>query len=146
MIRALAYLPFAAMLAACAAPQSEAPQAAAPAPVPSPAPVPEGPAYVATPQPDGVVRVKGPAKHEDDLAGHHCTAANIATKDGAATIEWVGGVARPLAEGFEADMAYQFGADPRAARWDEPEKGGAVLTANWLRYCDQAGIPREDRA
>ena len=101
---------------------------------------------MATPGADGVIRVKGPAKHEDDLAGHHCTAAKIATKDGAATIEWVGGVARPVAEGFEADMAYEFGADASAARWDEPEKGGAVLTANWLPYCDQAGIPREDKA
>lgn len=144
MIRLLAYAPLAVMLAACAAPQSEAPKAAAP--VPAPAPIPEGPTYLATPQADGVVRVKGPARHEDDLAGHHCTAAKIATKDGAATIEWVGGVARPAPEGFEADMAYQFGADPGAARWDEPEKGGAVLTANWLPYCDQAGIPREDRA
>ena len=102
--------------------------------------------YVATTEADGVIRVKGPAKHEDDLAGHHCTAAKIATQDGAATIEWVGGVARPAEIGFEADMAYEFGADPSAARWDEPEKGGAVLTANWLPYCDQAGIPREDKA
>lgn len=140
MIRSLAYLSLAATLAACAAPRSEGPKAAAPQP--------EAPTatYVATPQPDGVVRVRGPAKHEDDLAGHHCTAAKIATKDGAATIEWVGGVARPAAEGFEADMAYQFGADPKAARWDEPEKGGAVLTANWLPYCDAAGIAREDKA
>lgn len=145
MIRAFAYLPLAVMLAACAAPQSEAPQAAAPVP-PAPAPVPEGSAYVATSQPDGVVRVKGPAKHEDDLAGHHCAAAKIATKDGAATIEWVGGVARPAVEGFEADMAYEFGADASKARWDDPEKGGAVLTANWLPYCDEAGIAYEDAA
>lgn len=139
MIRKLAYLPLAVMLAACAAPQVSAP-------VPAPAPVPEGPAYVATVQADGVLRVKGPAKHEDDLAGHHCTAAKIATKDGAATIEWVGGVARPAAGGFEADMAYEFGTDPGAARWDEPEKGGAVLTANWLPYCDEAGIAYEGKA
>ena len=116
MIHRLAYLPLVVMLAACAAPQAEAPRAAAPAP----APVLEGPAYVATPQADGVVRVNGPAKHEDDLAGHHCTAAKIATKDGAATIEWVGGVARPAEVGFEADMAYQFGVDPGQARWDVP--------------------------
>lgn len=144
MIRKLAYLPLAVMLAACAAPQAEAPQAVAP--VPAPAPVPEEPAYVATPQADGVVRVKGPAKHEDDLAGHHCTAAKIATKDGAATIEWVGGVAKPADDGFEADMAYQFGADPGKARWDDPEKGGAVLTANWLPFCVEAGIEYEDAA
>lgn len=139
MIRFLAYAPL-AMLAACAAPRSEAPQAAAPTPTEPTV------KYVAATSADGVLRVKGPAKHEDDLAGHHCTAAKIATKDGAATIEWVGGVARPVGEGFEADMAYEFGADPDAARWDEPEKGGAVLTANWLPYCDQAGIPREDKA
>lgn len=131
------------MLAACAAPQSEAPQAAAP----SPAPVPETQsAFVATAQADGVLRVKGPAKHEDDLAGHHCTAAKIATKDGAATVEWVGGVARPATGGFVADLAYEFGADASKARWDDPEKGGAVLTANWLPYCDQAGIAYEDAA
>lgn len=140
MIRWLAYAPLAAMLAACAAPQSEAPQAAAPKKV---EPVFD---YVAIPQADGSLRVQGPAKHEDDLAAHHCIAARVATKEGAATIEWVGGVARPAPEGFEADMAYEFGADPSAARWDEPEKGGAVLTANWLPYCDEAGIPREDKA
>ncbi len=142
MIWKLAYLPLAAMLAACAAPQAETPQTVAPAPEPSQPKL----TYVATPQADGGVRIKGPAKHEDDLAGHHCTAAQIATKDGAATIEWAGGVARPTAEGFEADLAYEFGFDPAAARWDEPEKGGAVLTTNWLFYCDEAGIPQKDKA
>lgn len=142
MIRKLAYLPLAAMVAACAAPQAEAPKAAAPAPEPAPVP----PAYVASTQADGVLRVSGPAKHEEDLAGHHCTAAKIATKDGAATVEWVGGVARPADEGFDADMAYEFGADPSKARWDDPEKGGAVLTANWLSYCDEAGMPYGDAA
>lgn len=141
MIRTLAYLSLAA-LAACASPQAEAPRAAAPEPR---ATTPDL-TFEATTDADGVVRVKGPAKHEDDLAGHHCTAAKIATKDGAATIEWVGGVARPAEVGFEADMAYQFGADPGKARWDDPEKGGAVLTANWLSFCDEAGIEYEDAA
>jgi hypothetical protein len=43
-------------------------------------------------------------------------------------------------------MAYEFGADASKARWDDPEKGGAVLTANWLPYCDEAGIAYEDAA
>ena len=98
------------------------------------------------PQPDGVVRVKGPAKHEDDLAGHHCTAAKIATKDGAATIEWVGGVARPAPVVSKQTWPTNLAQMPAPPVWDDPEKGGAVLTANWLPYCDEAGIAYEDAA
>ena len=40
-----------------------------------------------------------------------------AIENGASALEWVGGVAKPAAEGLEADMAYELGADATKARW-----------------------------
>ncbi|MEM7270777.1 MAG: hypothetical protein AAF401_16190 [Pseudomonadota bacterium] len=132
MIRAAAYLGL-LVLSACAAPQASGPAQ------------PVQPVYQ-TSLDEGVINVVGPTKSEDDLAAHHCKAAKMANGFGAATVEWIGGVAQPAEVGFKATMSYVMGDEAKKARFDDPEAGGPVLIKHWLPYCDEAGIPREGAA
>lgn len=127
-------------LAGCAQPpRAEAPSAAA-APVESALRVTNG---------DGVVRVSGPAAHEDALAAHHCSAVKRARMLGAAALEWSGGVARrdDEGDGVVADLAYQLREAPAAnTAGAEPAERRAAPVDDWLIYCDEAGLPREGEA
>lgn len=132
-------------LVACAPARQEGPQAVAPAPKANPVRVADaGP---------GVIRVTGPIPDQDALAPLHCAAAKRARALGAATMEWTGGVAKPVTDGYAADMVYEtaaggatigFGGDAKTS--GRPEDGGPVPVENWLAYCDEAGISREGEA
>ncbi len=123
----LAFLP----LAACSA--SGPAETAAPAPAPAAPP----PAITAS-ETDGAIRVAGRAEHEDALAAHHCAAARLAAAEGAAGLEWVGGVAKRdrTGEGVTADLVYQESAAAPAAKGTKPGESGAAAIADWLLWCE----------
>lgn len=131
-MRALLLIP--AVLAACAAPQ----QPGTPPPVKA--------VYTVDALPEGLIRVTGPAKDEDDLAPHHCSAAKLARAQGEGVMEWVGGVAEPREVGFQAQMEYRTGGDAGEARAEDPEAGGPTLISAWLPFCDEAGMSRDGAA
>ncbi|MEM7547213.1 MAG: hypothetical protein AAF367_16910 [Pseudomonadota bacterium] len=144
MIRAIFISIGLMILAACATPppatEATAPQAQAPAEDPRAVKVrADGP---------GVIRVTGGIADRDALAPLHCAAAQQAIRDGAKVLEWVGGIAAPRGEEFDADFVYETTA-PEATRLAldaKPADGGVVPVENWLIYCDEAGIPREGKA
>lgn len=131
-------------LAACAPPQG--PQAAAPAP--EPAPVVDPYAITILTESPGVFRVSGGVVTDDALSPLHCAAAKHARAGGAKLLEWVGGIASPRGDEFNADLVYETTATraTRVGKNVKPEDGGVVAVENWLIYCDEAGIPREGTA
>ena len=132
-----------AALCACAAPKAKAPPAAASAD--------PGAVKVASVR-DDVIRVTGDIADRDALAPLHCTAAKRARTLGAFTLEWAGGVAKPKADGYAADMVYEIAAahgdalDIDGESDADPADGGPVPVENWMIYCDEAGMPREGQA
>ena len=132
-----------AVVAACAAPRAEAPAPQAKA-KPDPA-VP-----VASADKDGVIRVVARIPDQDALAPIHCAAARRAIENGASALEWVGGVAKPVATGgFDATMAYETTFDKRLRlpkEGVEPADGGMIAAQSWLNYCDEAGMSRTGEA
>lgn len=143
-MRRIALLPVAALLGACAAPADKAPVAAAA----DPAPVALTDALAVTDAADGVIRVAGAAADDDALAAHHCLAAKHARTSGANALEWVGGIAKrdEVGDGVSADLVYQSAARAGRATGLPPAEGRAAPVADWLIYCDEAGIPREGEA
>ncbi|MEX2518613.1 MAG: hypothetical protein WD969_04695 [Paracoccaceae bacterium] len=97
---------------------------------------------------DGVIRIAGSAADEDALEAHHCAAAKHARTSGAKALEWVGGIARRdvVGDGVSADLVYQSSARAGRATGLPPAEGRAASVADWLIYCDEAGIPREGEA
>ena len=95
----------------------------------------------------GVIRVTGFALNEDALEAHHCLAAKRARGEGAGALEWVGGVAqREAGDAVTADLLYQTAAAAARATGLPPAEGRAAPVADWLIYCDEAGLPREGEA
>lgn len=100
-------------------------------------------------QSDGVIRVTGFLPNEDELAHLHCAAAKQARNEGAAALEWVGGVAKYEGSRYAADLVYETTKEAAAVSLGaaaDPADGGAAPVENWLRYCDEAGVPREGEA
>lgn len=102
-----------------------------------------------------VIRVTGRAKGKYELAPLHCAAARRAQADGAETLEWIGGVAKEIRDGYEAVFVYEaVGADPGSIDIvSEPgettplsESGGGEPVASWFKYCDVARAAKEDGA
>lgn len=146
MRRGRAYAALGALaLAGCAQPGAEAPAASAPA---LNAPALNAPGLVVA-QEDRAIRVTGPAANEDALAAHHCAAAKRARAVNAEALSWAGGVAKrnTNGDGVAADLVYEMEAASMVRATDAPPaESRAALVADWLIYCDEAGIPREGEA
>lgn len=129
-------------LAACAPPGGGGSVGALPKPeAPPPAPL-----EVASVE-GGVIRVTGFARNEDALEAHHCLAAKRARGEGAGALQWVGGVAqREEGDAVTADLVYQTAAAAARPTGAPPAEGRAAPVADWLIYCDEAGLPREGEA
>lgn len=114
--------------------------------LPKPEAPPPAPLSVASVE-GGVIRVTGHAATEDALEAHHCLAAKRARGEGAGALEWVGGVAqRGAGDAVTADLVYQTAAAAARATGLKPAEGRAAPVADWLIYCDEAGLPREGEA
>ncbi len=131
-------------LAACAPPGGGGGSVGA---LPKPEAPPPAPLEVASVE-GGVIRVTGFALNEDALEAHHCLAAKRARGEGAGALEWVGGVAQREEEGdaVTADLVYQTAAAAARPTGAPPAEGRAAPVADWLIYCDEAGLPREGEA
>ena len=93
----------------------------------------------------GTIKVSGWLPGKDEIANLHCAAAKRAISDGDGTLAWVGGLSNQVGGRYRANLVYQTGDAADAAPGATPEEGAAPV-ASWLKFCDEAGIPREGDA